>query len=408
MNLKYKLVMLMCVVIQNVTAQQFPYTYKRELRGVVEQWHKVGLPDDVFGSLQGNMNGIRVVGLTPKGDTVEAPYLMEIRTPKSKSRVVAAKIINRVRSGQDAFFTLELLENKPVNYIELAFAQKEFDWKITLEGSQDQRQWFTVLEDYRILSFHNEPERYTFTSLRFPEADFSYYRIKIPGSPDPVLQAADIYSIAYEEGIPVEYQGRMQVKQDKDNKQTVLTLDLGKIVPVDRLKLNVASDHDYFRKIEISYLADSVATQNGMRYHYQPLLDNVLSSLDTNLFQFNSTLLRHLKVYIQNQDDLPLEISNIWAFGSQHELVFRVPAPGQYFLLYGDRLAQKPIYDLARFQDQIPELIPQSSLGPEGLWYQGRLSTQQAIFENKFWLYSLMTVIALMLGGFTWTMLKKR
>ncbi len=408
MKLKIKLKLLSCFILQYVHAQQFPYTYKREIRGVVEQWHKVVLPDDVFGALEGNMNGLRIVGLTPQGDTVEAPYLMEIRSPKTKTRVVATKILNRVRSGQNAFFTLELLESRPVNYIELAFAQQDFDWKVTLEGSQDQRQWFTVLEDYRILSFQNEQERYAFTSLRFPEADFKFFRIKIPGNPVPVLQAADIYSVSSEEGTATVYEGRLQVKQDKAKKRTIIDLDLGKVVPIDRVAIEVDADHDYFRKIEISYLADSVASQKGMRYHYQPLLSNVLSSLDTSLFTFNSTLVRHLQVVIQNQDDLPLEIRKLSAIGSQHELVFRIPNPGSYFLLYGDRLAQKPIYDLGRFQEQIPGQISQVNLGSEAVWHQEKFSTQKAIFENKFWLYGLMGIIAMVLGGFTWAMLRKR
>ena len=39
--------------------------------------------------------------------------------------------------------------------IKLSFKQENFDWKVKLEGSNDNKVWFTVVTDYRILAIKN-------------------------------------------------------------------------------------------------------------------------------------------------------------------------------------------------------------------------------------------------------------
>ena len=59
-------------------AQTEQYNYKRELKGISEQWHKIILPDEIFGKTSQNLSDIRIFGIKENFDTIEAPYLLQL------------------------------------------------------------------------------------------------------------------------------------------------------------------------------------------------------------------------------------------------------------------------------------------------------------------------------------------
>ena len=58
------------------------YSYKRELIGVQDTWHKLTLPDDLFEKVSPALSDIRVFGLTTKNDTIEACLLYTSPSPR--------------------------------------------------------------------------------------------------------------------------------------------------------------------------------------------------------------------------------------------------------------------------------------------------------------------------------------
>ena len=56
----------------------------------------------------------------------------------------------------------------------LKFSEKNYDWMLRLEGSHDQKEWFNIVEDYRILSIKNEQTNYSFGDVTFPNSNVTY------------------------------------------------------------------------------------------------------------------------------------------------------------------------------------------------------------------------------------------
>ena len=71
--------LLLIAVYSSSFGQMDDYNYKRELKGVDEQWHKVILPNEIFGKSSQNLTDIRIFGLPENNDTIEAPYLLQLR-----------------------------------------------------------------------------------------------------------------------------------------------------------------------------------------------------------------------------------------------------------------------------------------------------------------------------------------
>ncbi len=144
--------LILILVIQSLVYSQVENCrYKREIKDVSEQWHKIELPDGIFEKLSEDYSDLRVVGVTEDQDTIEVPYLFKISDKESKIETIDFKIINQSYNEKGSYFTFEVPTKEELNSINLSFEEENFDWKVRLEGSQNQQEWFTFLYDYRIL-----------------------------------------------------------------------------------------------------------------------------------------------------------------------------------------------------------------------------------------------------------------
>ncbi|WP_236636751.1 DUF3999 family protein [Sinomicrobium soli] len=384
------------------------YDYKRELKGVSEQWHKIVLPDEVFGKVSGNLDDIRIYGVTKNNDTVEAPYMLRLTGGKKSVRKIGFRRLNTVSDNKGYYFTFEVPGTETVNRIKLDFKQENFDWRVTLEGSQDQRQWFTVSENYRILSIQNETTDFQSTTLAFPESKYRYLRVFIDSEEKPDLLEAGMERMETTEGVFRDYLPRKtDIREDRASGQTGIDIDLPFPVPVSRLLIDVGDRFDYYRPLTIRYVADSVKTEQGWKYQYHTLASGTLNSMDNNEFTFRSTIVKKLNVLIDNHDNQPLDIDGVQVKGYLHELVVRFAEPAAYFLVYGSTPAVHPNYDIGRFADRIPVTLTPLEAGEEEVMAKERVKRPSPLFENKVWLWAVMLVIIVTLGWFSVNMMRK-
>lgn len=389
-------------------AQQMEgYHYQRELEGITEQWHTIVLPDAIFGKVSSDLSDIRIFGVSANNDTIEAPYVLQVAAEKVANDAVAFKRLNTAHNQAGYYFTFEVPTAAAINQIHLDFEQPNFDWRLQLEGSQDQNEWFTIVKDYRILSIKNDNTDYQFTNINFPQAKYRYLRVLIASKEAPVLTTASITMRALVEGAYHTYPIQAtETTQNKKNKQTEIDLTLSMPVPLSQLNIEVLDTFDYYRPLTIQYCTDSIKTEKGWRYNYRTLFSETLNSMEENTFKFSgSTIARRLRILIHNQDNQALNIGTITPKGYVHQLVARFNTPATYYLTYGNKYAAKPQYDIARFPDKIPSATTALSLGPEQTIEQTEEEKSAPLFENKIFLWVLMLFIIVLLGGFTLKMM---
>lgn len=391
-----------------IFGQMKEYSYKSELQNVSDIWHTIELPNSIFGKLKNDLSDIRIFGITKDNDTIEAPYLLETKAETIHSNQIPFKIINTSHSNKSYFYTFLNIDEISINQIKLDFNVPNFDWKVTLEGSNNQTEWFTILDEYRVLSIKNKQTDYQFTTLNFPESIYKYFRIKIKSKQEPKLNTASLKAKNIEKAVFNNFKlESFQTKNNKVSNETVLDITLKEKVPVCYLQLNIEENFDYYRPISISYLVDSIKTEVGYRHNYRPLFNGTLSSLEKNKFRIPSTILQKLKVKITNHDNEPLSFSNPSVKGYQHQIIARFTTPAIYYLCYGNKTARIPKYDLSHFEDQIPENIKSLQVKKEQIIQKENPTIPSPLFENKAWLWAVMGVIMLVLGVFSLKMIKK-
>ncbi len=410
MTLKGKICVVILVLFASYSyGQMQKYDFKREIKGIDSLWHKVILPEAIFNNVSPRLFDLRIYGITSKNDTIEAPYILQRMKDRINDKEVHFKIINRSNNENGYYFTFEVQSNEALNKLQLDFDQKNFDWKIALQGSQDQQEWFSIVDDYRILSIENSETNYQFTQVNFPSAKYTFLRLMIKSQEKPELLDA---KIAYHQTNTGSYDqfsiNKIETIENKVQQKTILKLDLNSPAPVSSIRIHTKNLFDYYRPVSIVYVSDSLKTEKGYKYVYQTLTSGTLSSMEENDFTFDSRILQKIKIIIYNHDNEPLKIDSIKVRGYVHQLVARFTEPATYYLTYGNKNASKPTYDIERFVSRIPDSLTNLIVGNEVQIEKEVVSKTEPLFKDKNWLWAVMAIIMILLGWFSVKMIKSK
>lgn len=407
LKLKINIILLLFICFSIANAQTNAFKFKRNVTGVSSYWHKMQLPNQLYKNANSGFDDLRIFGIDGK-DTVEVPYLLKQRADKVISNEVDFKPVNESANSDGFFYTFELNSTATINQINLAFKEGNFDWQITLEGSNANTEWFTILKDYRILSIKNNDTDYQFTKLSFPDSKYKYYRLMIkspkkPGLVEALINKTDTIKGTYQD---VKYKA-FNLKNDAVNKETVIDVTLENPVPLSYLSLNAQSDFDFYRPIKIEYATDSFKTEKGLQYNYAILYQGTVSSLEKPEYNFENTIASRLKITIQNNDNKPLRLGKLALKGNIYEIIARFDNPKlSYAIFYGNDKIQAPNYEIEKFESKIPENLTPVTIKEEQKNPTYSIKTEKPLFKNKVWLWALMAVIIALLGWFSFKMLK--
>jgi len=389
--------------------QMDQYHYQRSIEGVTDQWHNIPLPDAIFGKVSSNLSDLRIYGVARNNDTIEVPYLLRINSEKIKSKSITFNIVNTSNNQNGYYYTFEVPREMAINHIKLDFKENNFDWKVVLQGSQEQKEWYTIVDDYRILSIQNGLTDYKFTTLTFPNSKYHFFRLLIKSDKEPNLMAAQISNNETIKGNYKDYPLKtLNIDENKTEKTTEIIVDLGKPVSISSISLGAREQYDYYRPISISQITDSIKTEQGWKYNYNILLKGTLSSLEDGIFNFQSITLQKIKITVFNRDNQPLTFGNIQVKGFVHELVARFTSEANYYLAYGNAHDAFPNYDIAQFSENIPENLIPVKVGNEEILKKTPILEKEPIFKNKAWLWGILTLIIIVLGWFSLNMIKKK
>lgn len=390
------------------SAQIETYNYKRPLNGISDEWHKITLPDAVFGKINSDFSDLRIYGITATKDTIEAPYLVRILSDQVIDKSILFDIINKAKSDNGHYFTFQINSEDIINKIDLNFKEQNFDWRVELQGSQNQQEWFTILEDYRILSIKNETTDFKFTKLIFPEAKYHFFRLLVKHIEQPQLLSAKLSKHLVSGGSYIKHIiKKFETTEEKEIKTTEVNVELQQPLSLSELSINVGDTFDYYRPLKIEYRSDSTKTEKGWKYRYQTITDGTLNSLEASSFKFQNTIAKHIKITIYNGDNQALSIDGISANGYKHQLIGRFTEKADYNLVYGNASASQPSYDIKKFTTKIPESLNSLNLGEEKLIVKTEPVKVKPLFENNYWLWAIIGVVILILGVFTLKMLRK-
>lgn len=389
-----------------VFGQMNNYKFSQEINGIQNEWHEIFLEENIYRRLKEDLSDLRIYGITTSGDTIESPYILHVYADKYEKIPASVNILNRISSSPESSFIIETNQEQVLNELDLIFEQKNFDWKIRLEGSQDLTQWSTIIDEYRIISIENEHTSYRYSSIHFPDAKYRYYRITIPESELPKIKEVQIRSNRLIPGRAQTNSAEFIMHENDELKRTTIDLQFDHAVPYHSLHIHSSTPYDFYRRIHISSLVDSTETDKGWIKNFKRIKSGTFSSIEEGHFTFPKTISNNFRIFIYNGDNSPVTIEKINGTYYQHSLKARFDTPGQYFLCYGNPRAPKPEYDITRFVENIPMELTSLALGPisEASSDSSTHSEVGSLLKNSMW--ALILILILVIGWLTIRMMK--
>lgn len=339
----------------------FRYRATITVNDTAASYNLLELPDDVLGQTQTGSSDLRIYS----GDE-EIPYATVTEQDlTATAKFERAEIINQGKDAQGNLqFEVLIPTSQWVKQLTVISSDKNFIRRAKIEGSRNQQDWLTLNEDSTIFDLTDE-QKARHLEINLALTNFPYLRITI-------------YNVGkgtfHLDGINLSSQNQTDVvAETKERPYTMLTQSSKSGIQeytLDLLQPNLPSKEweivtdavNFNRTVEL-YASEnnkdwSLITQ-GEFFVYQ--LDKLTAKQLVLKFD---TRIRYLKLKINNQNNLPLNIQSMKIKGSNPLLVFPVDRTKETILFWGNSQSKAPVYDIQKFKSNLDySKTPKASLG---------------------------------------------
>lgn len=125
-------------------------------------------------------------------------------------------------------------------------------------------------------------------------------------------------------------------------------------------------------------------------------------------WRFKNVLTNKFEIHIDNKDNPPLNLKSIKIAGPLYQLIARFPEKADFYLIYGNKIARPPDFDLKYFQEKIPKNLSNFSLGKEMRIAGAKVSDRAEGKLEIIWLWIILIFTSSLLSFLTFKMIKKK
>jgi hypothetical protein len=387
-------------------AQIDDFQYRRSLGSVAQNWHRIDLPPQIFEKINTDLSDLRIVSFSSTGDTLIVPYVIMNWASATTEIEHRFDILNQTHHAGLYYYTFDLGSNHEVNRIFLKFENSNYDWQVQLEGSHTQKDWFSIVENYRILAIKNLDADYSFSTLVFPKVDYRYFRIRLNAHEKPRLINASVELNSMGNPQLNVYESSFKVKHHEKEKKSTIVIATHYTVPVSSIKLSFDNKFDFYRKASVSYLYDSVKVNDVFQKRYRHCATGIISSFEDPVFNFDPVFSKEFLITVENNDNIPVTPAAVSVSGPVYYLLARYTGtPNTSYLYYGNAMAKTPQYDIAKFNTIVPDSAAVLKVGEEELIMVKKPALP--LIADKRWLWATLIAMMILLGWFSLKMLRK-
>jgi hypothetical protein len=387
------------------------YDYCREIKPVNESgYYQIKLGSSVL-----DRDGYYRVYEVNDKDSIEVPHVVnsnkwDIYTDRSFTNL---RIIDKsYESGKFSYATLVLDTNIIYNSVYLNFDPGNFFKDVTLEGSNDNKSWKTIVENEKVFSYyHDAYDNYFRNKIVFEPVSFKYLRIKTDDSDSPKLNivSASVPLVKEEYAEENEYiSGTSSRTENKKEKVSYVECVFPRAYCITGLDIVIENAAKYRRNVRI----ESYNPVNGKEKWIVMAIGFVASGSSNRLFlnnyshedfQFKTSRIR---LAIENLDNRPLEKIELKPFTRTELIKLKLEKDKKYVLAYGKKEDQLPQYDLEYFKNSIPLNLKTVELGNEIKIPHSIPEIQKPLVNSKLWIWVALVGCVLIIGVFSLKLLK--
>ena len=414
-------------VVNNVLGldlAQWQYRAEVTIEQNAGQYSRLMLTPDVYNVARRDLGDIRLID----ANGVQLPYILTEPKDVTRMQYEPAAINRSTNAERASMVTLDFGQKTAKNSIEVATGGSNFRRAVKIEGSNDNVEFFTLVEQAYVFAVGSDRR---FEQVDLPVNDYRYLRISV----SPMESERDSPSIGAVEASRIEQDRaeRQAVemmlaehREDANSHSSIYVYDLTyRSLPVAEIQLDIADDSFYryvtvdgrdaatrkvrigsednrerFREVEVSW--ERIAGDAVYRYI---AADGQKRERLVLRLPSGSRVPRYLRVEIWNYDDKPVTLRSASANLMPHGIVFESKANLAPLLYVGSELATPPRYDLEqRLGDPLQvgaKAARLAGIGVNPLFKQTEGKPVPWTEEHKGLLLTVLVGVVLVLGGFT-------
>ncbi len=340
-RIKYFLALLILLSgIAKSTLAQHTFKYKADIETPkLSGFYKISLQPNLLAQCKADLADLRII------DQQESfvPYVKLESLPSIKENFINFPILQNTQD-KDSITTLVVENAKPllIRSLWLRLKNTAVSRSADLQGSDDNLNWFAIKEDIFLQQSVDHATNNYFQSLTFPASNYRYFKLIIHNKkkgPVQILQAG-IYSNTRSAQTFIPLPVRV-LQKDSSDRITYINLTFSRKYQVNKISFRVNRPKHFQRNVQVYSLSGKGKTL---------LTEASLSSGSQQQLVFSSKS-PQLQIQIINGDNQPLQIDNLQAWQLNQFLIAYLESGKTYQLLFGDKQATEPDYDLKFFTD---------------------------------------------------------
>jgi len=324
----------------------------------------------------------------------EIPYFLRSVSPVQEvSRFENYPLKQNIAKDSLNIIVVDNSKQEDIDRFYIFITSADVDKYASVRGSNNLMQWYIVKQSTSIYSLGSKQgNNEDVLLLDIPKGNYKYYEITLKNnqkSPLKVLRLGKYEnSNIYGQFTEIDL-GRF-VRKDSTDKKTYISFPaLQDTYKISRLEITVNSDAYYLRN---AYLSDTVNKRN--------LSFNLSSKTDNSFITNNFPLGKHTILVIENNSNLPLEITSIKAYGLNRYLCAYLEKGTQYSLQAGRKSNMLPDYDINHFKNDIPvdlPIIQTSNLSYKEVPVDSPQKREPSLIEKPVFLWGVIILLGLFL-----------
>ena len=328
-------------------------------------------------------------------------------------------VSRRISEGVLSDLKFSIIENSKINTVIIVEPAKDILSNIvltiknteakrycTLSGSDDKKDWFVINDSILLNTVIEENAVTSRIQINFPPSSYKYLKVIIHNSNRDPFRITNLteYKLALSKFENKLIQNPAPIVIQKDSgKISYLKIDQQQAYHFDNISLKVSGSKYYYRKADL-YIPD---TSNNS-FSKPGVLINSFTISNNSTLQFKVPVSNAPFFYllINNEDNLPLSITEINTAYTYDCFTTYLEKGGGYKLIMGNEFAKKPDYDLSNFNKIIPDSTAFLSTGKIQSFDQ-KMSIAVPVKNMKWLLWIAITIALVILLFFTQKMIRE-
>lgn len=364
--------------------------------------YRIILQPDLRAKCAAGMSDLRIMN----ADQQFVPYVLSGDQPFAAGGKFIAFPEIRQAAAVDSVttFVVENTLGRPVKELYLKMRNTAVSRKADLTGSDDQQHWYAIKESISLQDAGSGADSggNYFQALNFPSSAYRYLKIRISNANRAAVAVLAAGIVDQRQVSPHYLKLPDPVIRQKDSAGvSLITARFKGSYQLDRLVLALSGQKYYRRHLRI-YDLNAAG---------RPLIAAQVISSDAPSTLNLSVRTSRIALEIDNGDNPVLRIQGITGYQSELAVVCYLEQGKSYSLLFGDRKAAAPDYDLKFFEDSLQKdtrLLAHGGITVNPLYQPGQVKSNasHAIFSG-WTIWAAIIVVAALLGFLTWRMVRE-